>query len=131
MRLVVTGGRNYSDTTRVFAVLDELHTRQPISVLIEGEAAGLDVRARVWATRKGVAVEPYPTDWNDINHPKAVIRYRRDGKTYDVTAGLRRNQQMIDEGKPDYGLVFPGGTGTADMRARLVAAGIPFDVVAA
>lgn len=36
---------------------------------------------------------------------------------------------MIDEGKPDYALVFPGGYGTADMRARLVVAGIPFEDV--
>ena len=127
MRLVVTGGRDYSDTQRAFAALDDLHARRPISVLIEGEARGLDSRARVWAVRRGIAVEPYPAPWDDVDHPAAVVRYRRDGKPYDANAGPRRNQQMIDEGRPDYGLVFPGGTGTADMRRRLVAAGIPFE----
>lgn len=129
MRLVVTGGRDYSDAQRAFAALDDLHARRPISVLIEGEADGLDKRARVWAVRRGVAVEPYPAPWDDINHPEAMVRRRRDGKLYDANAGPRRNQQMIDEGRPDYGLVFPGGTGTADMRRRLVAAGIPFEEV--
>lgn len=113
MRLVVTGGRGYSDTRRAFAALDELHARRPISVLIEGEARGLDSRARVWAVRRGVAVEPYPAAW----------------ELYGKAAGGIRNQQMIDEGRPDYGLVFPGGFGTADMRRRLVAAGIPFEEV--
>lgn len=130
MRLVVTGGRNYSDTARVFAALSELHARRLITLLIEGEAAGLDTRARVWATRNGVPVQPCPAPWDDINHPNAVVRYSRSGKPYDVTAGTRRNQQMIDEWQPDFGLVFPGGTGTADMRSRLVAAGIEFEDVA-
>lgn len=129
MRLVVTGGRDYSDTQRAFAALDDLHARRPITVLIEGEADGLDKRARVWAVRRGITVEPYPAPWDDIDHPEAMVRRRRDGKLYDANAGPRRNQQMIDEGRPDYGLVFPGGTGTADMRRRLVAAGIPFEEV--
>lgn len=131
MRLVVTGGRTYCDTARIFAALDELHARHPVSLLIEGEAAGLDTRARVWAKRNGVSVLPFPAPWDDVTHPDAVVRYTRGGKPYDVTAGTRRNQQMIDDGKPDFGLVFPGGAGTADMRARLVAAGIPFEEVAA
>ncbi|MDX0897464.1 DUF2493 domain-containing protein [Sinorhizobium medicae] len=130
MRLVVTGGRDYCDTARIWAALDELHGRRPVSVLIEGEASGLDTRARVWAKRKGISVDPYPTDWDDVDHPEAVVRYNRNGKPYDVTAGTRRNQQMIDEGRPDYALVFPGGTGTADMRARIVTAGIEFEDVA-
>lgn len=129
MRLVVTGGRDYTDTARIWAALDDLHARQPISVLIEGEAPGLDARARVWAKRKGIDVVPCPAPWDDIEHPDAVVRYRRDGTAYDVLAGLRRNQQMIDEESPDFAMVFPGGTGTADMKARIEAAGIPFEEV--
>ncbi|MBY3434852.1 DUF2493 domain-containing protein [Rhizobium laguerreae] len=129
MRLVVTGGRDYRDTARVFSALDELHERRPITLLIEGEADGLDKRARVWAIRNGVPVQPCPAPWDDIDHPDAVVRYSRSGKPYDVTAGTRRNQGMIDEWQPDFGLVFPGGVGTADMRRRLVAAGIPFEEV--
>ena len=129
MRVVVTGGRDYRDTERVFTALDELHARRPVTVLIEGEADGLDKRAKAWARRRGIAIDPYPAPWDDVGHPAAVVRYRRDGKPFDVNAGPRRNQQMIDEGRPDYGMVFPGGTGTADMRRRLVAAGVPFEEV--
>lgn len=113
MHLVVTGGRNYSDTDRVFATLDELHARKPITALIQGEARGLDARAKNWAFRRGVPCVSFAAQWDK----------------YDKAAGGIRNQQMIDEGKPDYGLVFPGGYGTADMRGRLVASGIPFEDV--
>ena len=129
MRVVVTGGRDFTDTRRVFAALDALHDRRPITALIEGEASGLDVRAKAWARQRGVPPVPFPAPWTDIAHPSAVVRHRRDGTAYDAAAGGRRNQQMIDEGRPDFGLVFPGGTGTADMRARLVAAQIEFEDV--
>lgn len=130
MRLVVTGGRDFNDRDRIFAALDSLHARKPISVLIEGEARGLDRWAKYWAIQRGVEVEPYPAPWDDIDHADAVVRMTRDGRLYDANAGPRRNQWMIDLGKPDFCLVFPGGTGTADMRRRLVAAGIPFEEVA-
>jgi predicted Rossmann-fold nucleotide-binding protein len=35
-----------------------------------------------------------------------------------------RNQQMIDDGKPDVVIAFPGGSGTADMIRRAEAAGV-------
>lgn len=129
MRVVVTGGRDFRDTAKAFAALDALHARRPITLLIEGEADGLDARARVWAKRNGVPLLPMPAPWDDIDHPQAVVRYRRDGSAYDANAGPRRNQQMIDEGWPDFALVFAGGPGTADMRARIVAAGIEFEDV--
>jgi len=129
MRVVVTGGRDFRDTPKAFAALDALHARRPITLLIEGEADGLDSRARVWAKRRGVPLLPMPAPWDDVDHSAAVVRYRRDGTPYDVNAGPRRNQQMIDEGMPDFALVFAGGSGTADMRARIVAAGIEFEDV--
>jgi len=39
-------------------------------------------------------------------------------------AGPIRNQEMIDECKPDLVVAFPGGRGTADMVRRAKAAGI-------
>lgn len=113
MRLVVTGGRDYCHTVRIFAALDELHARRPVSLLIEGEARGVDLRAKAWAKRRGIEVKEFPAEW----------------EKYDKAAGGIRNQQMIDVGAPDYGLAFPGGVGTADMKRRLVKACVPFEEV--
>ena len=44
-------------------------------------------------------------------------------------AGHIHNQQMIDEGKPDIVLAFPGNRGTADMIKRSKKAGLPVTVV--
>lgn len=48
-----------------------------------------------------------------------------DGTKYDLLAGFRRNQRMLDESKPDVVVAFRGGDGTEDMVKRAVAAGVP------
>jgi hypothetical protein len=40
------------------------------------------------------------------------------------TAGPLRNQRMLDEGKPDLVVAFPGGGGTKDIVRRAVKAGL-------
>lgn len=118
-RIVVTGGRDFADEAFCFDRLDYVHRTRGVSLLIEGEASGLDKMARRWAESRGVPVLPFPADWDNITRPGAVVRKRRDGKLYDAAAGGLRNQQMIDEGKPEGAVAFPGGSGTADMVGRL------------
>ena len=36
---------------------------------------------------------------------------------------------MLDEGKPDLVIAFPGGRGTFDMVSRAIEAGLPTEVV--
>lgn len=82
----------------------------PITKMIHGGARGADEGAADWGkSEPGVTVVAYPADWK--KHGKA--------------AGPIRNQRMIDEGKPDVVIAFPGGRGTADMIRRAEAAGIP------
>ena len=39
-------------------------------------------------------------------------------------AGPIRNQEMLDKGKPDLVIAFPGGKGTADMVGRALRTGV-------
>src|SRR4051812_39035813 len=97
MRIVVTGGRDYDDITAVDRALTAVHRKHGIDVLIQGGARGADYFCASWAAGHNVPVDSYPADWN------------RHGKR----AGILRNQQMIDEGRPDAAVAFPGGRGTA------------------
>lgn len=124
-RVVVFGGRDFNDQSMLESALDDFHRDCGIAVLIEGEARGADLRAKTWAKKRGAPVEEYPAPWDDITHPDARVMTRRDGKKYDANAGPRRNQQMIDEGRPDCGIAFPGGVGTANMRDKCELAGVP------
>ncbi len=125
-RYLVFGGRDFTDRAALFDSLDRLHAKMGISCIIEGEAGtrdertgkvkrGADLFAREWAEERGVPFEPYPAAWTDLDAPGAVIRQRRDGTLYNAKAGHDRNKLMRDKGKPDGGVMFPGGTGTANM----------------
>lgn len=109
MRVLVCGGRDYSDWGRVQVVLNKLHEANIIDVVIEGGARGADRMAREWARLvAGADVETYEAEWVHF------------GKM----AGGIRNQRMLDEGKPDVVIAFPGGRGTANMVRQARKAGV-------
>jgi hypothetical protein len=104
MRVLVCGGRDYSDWDVFCNVLDY---HQPDEI-ISGMARGADMLAATYARRFKIPLLEFPADWN--KHGRA--------------AGPIRNQQMLDEGRPDMVIAFPGGRGTADMVSRAKKAGV-------
>lgn len=108
-RVLVCGGRDFSDTAAVAAVLGMIKDHYGIAVVIEGEAPGADTLARDWAQMCRIPVEPYFADWN----------------LFGRRAGTIRNARMLRDGKPDLAVAFPGGAGTADMVRRLKEARVP------
>src|SRR5262249_61605551 len=97
MRVIVCGGRNYTDAKAIYAALDLLRPE----VVISGCQTGADTIALNWASERGVETAKYPY----------LVDFGRSG-------GPKRNQQMLEEGKPDLVLAFPGGRGTADVVRR-------------
>lgn len=133
MRVLVCGGRDYQDRDRVFSELNKLcgdisdeHPLGtiPLHIIHGGCPTGTDLFADEYAVVHWCGLSTYEPDWNNISHPDAVVRRRLDGSLYDAKAGPRRNQRMIDDGKPDLVVAFPGGRGTADMVRRARAANI-------
>ncbi len=114
MRVLVCGGRDYSDFDRVKAVLDEYAARagmlRTVLTIIEGGASGADRLAALWCDMN-------PSNLHHITEPA-------DWSAHSKAAGPIRNQKMIDEHNPHLVLAFPGGKGTADMVRRARAAGI-------
>lgn len=77
--------------------------------IVQGGATGADTLARLWAEENNVSCVTMHADW------------KREGRL----AGIKRNQAMIDQHKPDMVLQFPGGKGTADMVKRARKSDIP------
>jgi predicted polyphosphate/ATP-dependent NAD kinase len=102
LRVLVCGGRNYRDQDHVWTFLSELNAKQPIGLLIHGAATGADRLAQAWARNRLIPDREFESNWPV------------DG----AAAGPMRNQRMIDEGKPDLIVAFPGGPGTADLMQR-------------
>jgi hypothetical protein len=99
MKILVCGGRDYTDYDRLEDELNLLWRVHGDFTIISGMARGADSLAVRYAEQYNCPLEKFPALW-DV-HGKA--------------AGLIRNQQMLDEGKPDLVVAFPGGRGTAHM----------------
>ena len=97
MRLLVCGGRHYRDRDRVFATLDRIHDKRPITAIIEGAATGADALAAEWA----------------MNHDINLAECYGGGLTEFMASLL-----------PDGAVAFGGGTGTAHMISVLKRRGI-------
>lgn len=128
-RVLVCGGRNYGERimlsghpqevewdreraqvekATLYAVLSKYHAEAGVECLIEGGAKGADHWAGVWAENHGVALETFEADWENQGS----------------FAGPARNTRMLNEGKPDLVIAFPGGRGTADMVRKARRAGV-------
>lgn len=108
MRVLVCGGRDFNDPALVEATLGAIHRKRGIEVVITGGALGADRLGERWAEANGIAWIQYPAQW----------------ELYGKSAGPRRNELMLREGKPDGVVAFPGGAGTAHMVRIAKAAGV-------
>lgn len=127
MRVAITGGRDFRNQARVDEVLDALHDATPFDILIHGDARGADTLAADWARRRQIPIDPYPAKWDDIDAIDAVIRRvgNHGSSFYNAAAGMQRNIRMLMRAIPHLVVVFPGGRGTAHMRAQALRRGIP------
>lgn len=109
MRVLVCGGRDYANRKLLKKILDKIHAKTPITVIIHGSnknigPRGADRLAMYWAGATGnVEKESYEANWDE----------------YGNAAGPIRNTEMLEKGKPDIGVAFKGGRGTADMVRKM------------
>lgn len=126
IRVLVTGGRDYTDRDTVARVLAHLQdfyifgVEPEEIVLVHGDCKrfrddktfdpdrSLDQLAAQEAADLGWQTEPHPADWS----------------LYGANAGPIRNKHMVSLGA-NYLIAFPGGEGTANCRRLAKAAGIP------
>ncbi len=127
MRVLVCGGRGFGvprdphddeDMTQAIMevralcrMLDGVHETWGITAIIHGAAKGADDLGGWWARCRGVP---------EVTFPIAP----EDWLIYGNRAGNRRNQLMLDDGKPDLVVAAPGGSGTRDMVRRAKDAGL-------
>ncbi len=109
MKVIVTGGRDYSDKERVFSILDHFNPE----IIIHGDCSGADHYAKEWAK---------------INKKKE-IKYPYLSQ-YGKAGGPIRNKQMCSEHTDAVLIAFPGGKGTANCKNEAKTLGLKiFEVV--
>jgi hypothetical protein len=111
VRLLVCGGRDYSDKARVYAALDLVMVKRQILVVMHGGAEGADALADEWAEYRGFARVIFPVG-------------RQEWALLGKRAGPLRNARMLTDGRPNAVVAFPGNRGTADMCRQAEEAGL-------
>jgi len=114
-RVLVCGGRKFTDRALVYRRLDELAAEHLALFIIEGGQSGADTLARKWRHDRLQPGETFHADW----------------KRYGDPAGPIRNKRMLVDGQPDLVLAFPGKNGTANMIAQAERFGTPVEKVPA
>lgn len=114
LTVLICGGRRWSYREMTFRKLDALHKKLQFTHVIHGAASGADTLGGLWAKSRGIPVTEYPANWRP-----AELKGRTDRQ-----AGFKRNQQMLNTGKPNLVIAFPGKDGTADMMRRSKKAGV-------
>ena len=123
MRVLVCGGRDFGERSKAplgsFQFIEDsrriVAQRELLDrVLSEQCPTGHEIIIHGAARKRRQKVMSFPADWYPNGRSAGM----------DRSAGPKRNQRMIDEGKPDLVVAFPGGKGTEDMKRRAKAAGI-------
>jgi hypothetical protein len=117
MRLLICGSRDWQNKILIKKEIESILEVEKIEVVIHGGCRGADLIAAEVARDFNLPVEEYLADW----------------KAHGKSAGPKRNQQMLDEGKPSFVLAFhddiDDSKGTKDMILRSKKAGLTFKVV--
>jgi len=123
-KVLVCGGRDYSNKDRLYGVLENIY-RKAIDeekyeqvVFIHGGAKGADSLVNKYCRERMTSNDPYYYNMD-------VEKYPADWKSHGKSAGPIRNRQMLNEGKPNIVFCFQGGKGTAHMRKIAKEANIP------
>lgn len=120
-RVLVTGGRNFENYVLVRNTLTTIYLHRPRDsfVLIHGCATGADTLASLWCIQFNKFMEE-----EVVQELRFPAKWKNKNGVLDRSAGSKRNKKMLEEGKPDLVVAFPGGNGTAHMKRIAREAGI-------
>lgn len=113
-RILICGSRDWNDFN---SIKNYLQTLPKDSIIIHGGCRGADSIAGYLAKQMGMEVQVYKADWT----------------THGKVAGPKRNQKMLDEGKPNCVVAFhndiSNSKGTLDMVTRAEKNGLDVFVI--
>jgi hypothetical protein len=110
VRIIVTGGRAFTDAALVGKVLDAFFMPE---IAVGDYPGGVDELVAEWAKRMSIV----PTVHRAYSGPDSW-------EVHGKAAGGMRNQRMVDAGA-DLCIAFPGGKGTDNCAKKARKAGIP------
>jgi hypothetical protein len=113
IKVLICGDRNWNYPEDIDAFVQSLPKD---TIIIEGECRGADIQAKQSAIKHKLIVESYPAQW---------VRYGKG-------AGVLRNKEMLEIGKPNLVVAFhtdlAKSRGTRNMISLAMAKGLPVTI---
>lgn len=104
IRLIVAGGRDFSNYAQLKSILDRFVKKHNDSeiVIISGNARGADSLGERYAAETEIRVEKYPADWGQHGKKAGFIRNAEMAKVADVLIAFwdgqsRGTKHMIEQ----------------------------------
>lgn len=118
-KVVIAGSRTIVDSLFISRELDNVlrddffHDEE--IVIISGTARGVDTVGEDYASLRGLGVERYPAEWDNLDAKPCYVKINSYGKRYNAMAGKNRNKLMADN--CDAAIIFWDGrsSGTKHM----------------
>lgn len=128
MILAVVGSRNFKNKNIIFNKLDEINSKEKISMIISGEAIGVDSIAKEWSLKTNIKYEGVFPMW-DIPSKGVPMKKNKYGKLYNPIAGILRNSIIVD--KCDKLIAFWDGksSGTKDSIKKALSKNKIYEIV--
>ena len=122
MKTIVAGSRAIT----CFDIVEQAIEMCPFrpTLIISGAALGVDTLGEQYAKKKGIPIQTYPADWNNLNVPNCKVRRGKSGRLYNVLAGFNRNEVMSTVAEAVIAIWDGISDGTADMVNRALAKGL-------
>ena len=135
-KILVFGGRNYTDSRRLFEELDQVALDIGVHCVVHGAAFGTDLLSEDWAKLNQIAYRGYPAPWR--KHIEGWCKCAKKSLKVCKSSGFYRNDLMLraehggtrnENQKIKLAVAFPGANGTADMHRLCEEAGIEIKVI--
>lgn len=98
MNIAIVGSRRFNDYLFMCDVMDRWQRFVGDVQVVSGGAPGADSMGALWgATYTNNNPIVHHAEWGDLSYPDASIKIGKDGKPYDVRAGFRRNERIVED----------------------------------
>jgi hypothetical protein len=103
MKVIIAGSREFKNVEYVFKTIRKLiHYGWQITEVVSGCAKGVDTFGEEWAKCNNIPIKRFPAKWDK----------------YGESAGVIRNQQMVDYADALIAIRFQVSAGTTDTIQR-------------
>ncbi len=114
-KVIIAGGRDFDNYEKLVEFCNKVLINKNDIEVVCGMAGGADLLGKRYAIEKGLKVNEFPADWNNIDVEPCVIKTNKNGNKYNTLAGHNRNKLMAENAEALMAFFDGKSKGTKNM----------------